>query len=65
MLVPAHLSIQGLPTLVLFAGGRPIGRLVGPHPGRLQQCIEGLLAEVSAEVTHTMHNELLSRNEGE
>ena len=51
VLVPARLGIQGLPTLVLFAGGRPIGRVVGPHPGRLQQCIEGMLAKVSAEVT--------------
>ena len=49
VLVPAQLGIQGVPTLILFAGGRPIGRVVGPHPGRLQQSIEGLLAEVSAE----------------
>jgi thioredoxin 1 len=51
VLVPARLGIQGVPTLVLFAGGRPVGRVVGPHPGRLQQSIERLLAEVSAEVT--------------
>ncbi len=50
MLVPARLGIQGVPTLVLFADGRPVGRVVGPHPGRLQQSIERLLAEVSAEV---------------
>ncbi len=49
-LVPAQLGIQGAPTLILFAGGRPVGRMVGPHPGRLQQSIERLLAEVSAEV---------------
>ena len=49
VLVPARLGIQGVPTLVLFAGGRPVGRVVGPHPGRLQQSIEHLLAEVSAE----------------
>lgn len=48
--VPAQLGIQGIPTLVLFAGGKPIGRVVGPQPGRLQQRIERLLAEVSAEV---------------
>jgi len=41
--------IQGLPALILFAGGRPVGRLIGPHPGRLQQSIERLLAEVNAE----------------
>ncbi len=51
VLVPARLGIQGVPTLVLFAGGKPVGRVVGPHPGRLQQSIERLLAEVSAEVT--------------
>ena len=50
VLVPARFGIQGIPTLVLFAGGRPVGRLVGPHPGRLQQSIGRLLAEVSAEV---------------
>jgi thioredoxin 1 len=49
LLVPAQLGIQGIPTLVLFAGGRPVGRLVGPHPGRLQQGIEHLLAGVDTE----------------
>ena len=48
--VPARLMIQGAPTLVLFAGGRAVGRVVGPHPGRLQQSIESLLAEASAKV---------------
>ena len=50
VLVPARLGIQGIPTLVLFAGGKPVGRVVGPHPSRLQQSIERLLAEVSTEV---------------
>lgn len=50
VLVPARFGIQGIPTLVLFAGGRPVGRLVGSHPGRLQQSIERLLAEVRTEV---------------
>jgi len=50
VLVPARLGIQGIPTLVLFAGGRPVGRLVGPHPARLQQSIDRLLAEVSTGV---------------
>ena len=49
-LVPARFGIQGVPTLILFADGKPVGRVVGPHPGRLQQSIERLLAEVSAEV---------------
>ncbi|MDQ2716620.1 MAG: thioredoxin domain-containing protein [Chloroflexota bacterium] len=48
--VPARLGIQGFPTLVLFVGGRPVGRVIGPHPGRLQQSIERLLAEARAEV---------------
>src|SRR5689334_4839735 len=33
VLVPAQLGIQGVPTLVLFAGGRLVGRVVGPPPG--------------------------------
>ena len=47
---PARFGIQGMPTLVLFAAGQPVGRLVGPHPARLQQGIERLLAEVEAAV---------------
>ena len=50
VVMPARFGIQGMPTLVLFAGGRPVGRLVGPHPSRLQQGIERMLAVVSAEV---------------
>lgn len=45
---PARMGIQGLPTLVLFANGQPVGRLVGPHPTRLQQGIDRLLAQVWA-----------------
>ena len=47
--VPARFGIQGIPTLILFAGGQPVGQLVGPHPGRLQQAIERLLGMASAE----------------
>ena len=50
VLVPAQMGIQGVPTLILFEGGRQVGRVAGPHPGRLQQSIERLLAEVRAEV---------------
>jgi thioredoxin 1 len=46
-LVQVRLGVQGIPTLVLFAGGKEIGRLVGPHPGRLQQSIDRLLAEAN------------------
>lgn len=47
---PAHYGIQGMPTLVLFANGQPRGRLVGPHPARLQQGIDRLLAEIDVAV---------------
>src|SRR5947209_20542702 len=50
VLVPARFRIQGLPTLALFAAGTPAGRIIGPHPGRLQQSIAHLLAEGSTEV---------------
>ena len=43
---PVQAGIQGMPTLVLFANGQPVGRLVGPHPSRLQQGIDRLLAQV-------------------
>ncbi|HEX7736458.1 MAG TPA: thioredoxin family protein [Ktedonobacteraceae bacterium] len=43
-------GIQGMPTLVLYVNGQPAGRLVGPHPARLQQGIDRLLAQVSAAV---------------
>jgi len=49
-LVYAQQMIQGVPTLILFVSGRPIGRLVGPHPNRLQRSIESLLAEASTKV---------------
>jgi thioredoxin 1 len=44
---PMQVGIQGMPTLVLFANGQPVGRLIGPHPARLQQGIDRLLAQVS------------------
>lgn len=47
---PARFGIQGMPTLVLFAQGKPAGRLVGPHPARLQQGIDRLLAEIASAV---------------
>lgn len=46
LLTPAQQGIQGMPTLVLFVNGRPMGRLVGPHPARLQQNINRLLAQI-------------------
>lgn len=44
----ARFGVQGIPTFMLFANGKPVGRVVGPHPGRLQQVIDQMLAEVSA-----------------
>src|SRR5437016_5259947 len=43
---PVRVGVQGMPTLVLFANGRPVGRLVGPHPARLQAGIDRLFAQV-------------------
>jgi thioredoxin 1 len=43
---PARVGVQGMPTLILFANGQPIGRLIGPHPARLQQGIDRLLAQI-------------------
>jgi thioredoxin 1 len=42
---PAQMGVQGMPTLILFANGQPVDRLVGPHPARLQQGIDRLLAQ--------------------
>ena len=43
---PAQVGVQGIPTLVLFATGQSVGRLVGPHPARLQLGIDRLLAQM-------------------
>jgi thioredoxin 1 len=44
---PMQVGIRGMPTLVLFANGQEVGRLIGPHPTRLQQGIDRLLAQVN------------------
>ncbi len=54
---PAQMGVQGMPTLVLFANGQLVGRLVGPHPTRLQQGIDRLLAQVD---TALISNETVS-----
>jgi thioredoxin len=46
LLTPMQVGIQGMPTLVLFAHGQQVGRLLGPHPARLQQGIDRLLAQI-------------------
>lgn len=44
-LTAARLGVQALPTFVLFKGGKVIGRLLGPRPGRLKHEIDRILAE--------------------
>jgi thioredoxin 1 len=48
---PMRVGIQAMPTLVLFAHGQPVGRLVGPHPARLQSGIDRLLAQIGNHVS--------------
>jgi len=40
-----RLGIQAIPTLMIFQGGKMIGRMVGPHPSRLKGEIDRVLAE--------------------
>ncbi len=44
-ITPSQLGIQAIPTLMIFHGGRMIGRLVGPAPASLKGKIESVLAE--------------------
>lgn len=39
------LGIQAIPTLMIFKDGKAIGRLTGPHPSRLKNEIDRVLAE--------------------
>jgi thioredoxin 1 len=41
----SNLGIQAIPTLLIFKDGKPIGRLVGPHPTRLKGEIDRVLVE--------------------
>lgn len=43
--IPGRLRIEAIPTLMIFNGGRAIGRLVGPHPTRLKNEIDRVLGE--------------------
>jgi thioredoxin 1 len=45
---PGDYGVQAIPTLLVFKGGQPIARLVGPHPLRLESEIEKILAEQAA-----------------
>jgi thioredoxin 1 len=45
--ISARYGVQGVPTLIIFAQGQEVTRLVGPHPSRLRMTIERQLAEHS------------------
>jgi thioredoxin 1 len=47
-ITPGQLGIQAIPTLMMFQGGKVIGRLVGPQPTRLKSEIDRVLAQNSA-----------------
>lgn len=42
---PTRYSIQAIPTLLIFNGGKVVGTLIGPQPGRLKNEIDRVLAE--------------------
>lgn len=43
--IPGSLGIQAIPTLMVFNNGKPVGRMVGPHPTRLKNEIDRILAK--------------------
>jgi thioredoxin 1 len=45
-----QLGIRAIPTLMIFKDGKAIGRLVGPHPTRLKNEIDRVLAENGSAV---------------
>jgi thioredoxin 1 len=42
---PTQYHVQAIPTLLIFNGGKEIGRLVGPNPSRLKNEIDRVLSE--------------------
>lgn len=44
-MTPSRLGIQAIPTLMMFKDGKLIGRFTGPHPLRLKNEIDRVLAE--------------------
>lgn len=44
-LTPGRFGVQAIPTLIVFNGGQPVARLVGPHPALLEREIDKILAE--------------------
>lgn len=47
---PGQLGVRAIPTLIMFKGGREIGRLAGPHPLRLKAWIDKVLADNGVQV---------------
>ncbi len=43
--IPIQYRVQAIPTLIIFNNGREIGRLIGPHPLRLKNEIDRVLAD--------------------
>src|SRR5947207_402609 len=43
---PMQVGVRGMPTLVLFANGQHVGRLICPHPARLPLRLDRLLAHI-------------------
>ena len=44
-MTPTRLGVQAIPTLMMFKDGKVIGRFIGPHPLRLKNEIERVLAQ--------------------
>jgi len=44
-ITPSRLGVQAIPTLMMFKDGKVIGRFVGPHPLRLKNEIDRVLAQ--------------------
>lgn len=42
---PTQYGVRAIPTLLVFKGGKEIGRLVGPQPSRLKGEIDRILAD--------------------
>lgn len=45
---PLRYGVQAIPTLIVFKNGEPVGRLVGPHPARLESEIDKILTAQKA-----------------
>lgn len=45
---PTRYGVQAIPTLIVFKGGQPVSRLVGPHPANLEREIDKVLSEQQA-----------------